>query len=360
MDITILARAGDPFPGSAFAKPCYRIPALTVTPSGRLLLAYDVREDWRDLPGDFDIALRHSDDHGCSWSEPRALRRHEPGHGFGDASLTVDPASGRVLCWYVGSRGRSFFSADAGPGGEGLELWLSVSDDDGLTWTHRDLTAALKPADVTGMFASSGNGGVTTSGRLLQPFVLRRDGQHFAAVARSDDDGEHWSLGQFVGPDCDENKVLGLPDGQVLLHARATPRRRVARSRDGGVTFTAPTPDAALTDPACNGGLAMLGHALVCSLCDDPAERRRLSVRTSNDLGATWSDAVLVDRGASAYSVAAALADGCLGLAWEAGDYDEIVFARITAAELGLTGTPASLAPREALADAARPPEVAG
>ncbi len=249
----MLASSGDPFPGSAFAAPVYRIPALAVTGSGRVLAAYDVRLDWRDLPGDFDIALRHSDDHGLTWSDARVLRRHEPGRGFGDASFVVDPDSGRVFCWYVGSTGRSFFSAEAGPDAAGLELWLSVSDDDGLTWRHRDLTA-LKPADVTGMFASSGNGSVTRT-RLLQPFVLRTtDGQHYAATAYSDDGGDTWTLGERVGPDCDENKVLGLPDGSVLLHARATPRRRAARSVDGGRTFSAPCPTPRWSTPRATAG----------------------------------------------------------------------------------------------------------
>lgn len=363
MQVSVLARSGEPFPGAAFEAPCHRIPALAVTASGRVLAAWDVRLDWRDLPGDFDIALRHSDDHGQTWGEPRALRRHAPGHGFGDASLLV-AASGRILCWYVGSTGRSFFSADAGPDGEGLELWLSSSDDDGLTWTHREMTH-LKPADVTGMFASSGNGTVTTSGRLLQPFVLRTPaGEHFAATAFSDDGGDTWELGERVGPDCDENKVLGLPDGTVLMHARARPRRRVARSTDGGRTFSEPIPDAALVDPACNGGLALLdttdGPVVVASTCDDPAVRTRLSVRTSADLGHTWSPPILVDAGASAYSVCVALADGSLGIAWEAGDYDELVFVRISPEELGLAGTPASLVAREGRPGAAKPPEVAG
>lgn len=378
----MLARSGDPFPGAAFAAPVYRIPALAVTGSGRVLAAYDVRLDWRDLPGDFDIALCHSDDHGLTWSDARVLRRHEPGHGFGDASIVVDPDSGRVFCWYVGSTGRSFFSADAGPGAAGLELWLSVSDDDGLTWQHRDLTS-LKPADVTGMFASSGNGSVVRMAdpaeavrlaepveaqpatRLLQPFVLRTtDGEHYAATAFSDDGGDTWTLGERVGPDCDENKVLGLPDGSVLLHARATPRRRSARSVDGGRTFSAPVPDPALVDPACNGGLALLttdgGPVVVASTCDDPDARARLSLRTSTDLGHAWSPPVLVDAGASAYSVAVPLADGSLGLAWEAGDYDEIAFARISATDLGLTGEPASLVARAGRPGGARPPEVAG
>ncbi|WP_425308522.1 sialidase family protein [Ammonicoccus fulvus] len=359
MDDVVLARTGDPFAGAAFAEPCYRIPALTVTTTGRVLVAYDVRRDWRDLPGEFDIALRHSDDHGRTWSEPRTIRRHTAGHGFGDASLLTDPATGRVLCWHVGSTGRSFFDAEAGPTGEGLELWLSVSDDDAETWSHRDLTG-LKPADVTGMFASSGNGTVLASGRLVQPFVLRRGEEHFAAMAVSDDSGETWSLGEWIGPDCDENKVLGLPDGSAVFHARARPRRRVARSVDGAVSFDPPIPDPALVDPACNGGLALLGDHVVCSLLDDPAERRRLTLRTSADAGETWGQPILADAGAAAYSVVAELADGSLALVWEAGDYAEIVFARISAEELGLAGAAPTLVAREGTPGAAKPPEVAG
>lgn len=359
MEVVELARAAEPFAGSAFEAPRYRIPALCVTASGRLLAAYDVRADWRDLPGDFDLALRHSDDGGRTWSAPRALRRHEPGHGFGDASLTADPASGRIVCWYVGSRGRSFFSADAE---EGLELWCSTSTDDGLTWTHRDLSA-LRPAGATGMFASSGNGTATASGRLLQPFVLRRGGQHGAASGFSDDGGLTWALGEPIGPDCDETKLLGLPDGSVLLHARATPRRRAARSADGAA-FGVPEPDAALVDPGCNGGLALLaagvaGPRVVATGLDDPSERRRLVARVSRDGGTTWDAPVVIDAGAAAYSVAVPLPDGSLGVAWESGDYDALLFARITASELGVDG-PATLVPHPGRPGAAKPPEVAG
>lgn len=353
-----LLSAGEPFAGSAFDEPVYRIPALAVSRTGRVLAACDVRADWRDLPGDFDVVLRHSDDHGHTWSPPRVLRSHSSGHGFGDASLIADPATGRLLCWYVGSTGRSFFSAEPGRGAPGLELWLATSDDDGQTWTHRDMTA-LRPDDVGGMFASSGNGAALASGRLLQPFVLRRGEQHFAAVARSDDGGDTWQLGEPVGPDCDESKVLGLRGDEVLLHARATPLRRAARSTDGGVTFAPAEPDAVLTDPACNGGLVVLGEHVVCSILDDPHQRRRLALRTSGDQGRTWSPPLLADAGACAYSVLATLADGALGLAWEGGDYESILFARITAADLGLTGTPPTLTPRAGAPGSARPPEVA-
>lgn len=156
METAVIARSGDPLDGSAFDSPCYRIPALTVTATGRVLLAWDVRAGWRDLPGDFDVVYRTSDDHGRTWGPVRVLRRHGDGHGFGDASLIADPATGNVLCWYVGSTGRSYFTAEP-CAGQGLELWLAISTDDGETWEHRDLSA-LRPDWVGGMFAASGNG----------------------------------------------------------------------------------------------------------------------------------------------------------------------------------------------------------
>lgn len=358
---TVLVRAGDPVAGAASERPCYRIPALAVLPTGRIVAVWDVRADWRDLPGPFDLVLRTSDDDGRTWSPLRVFRGHEGGRGFGDASLLVGP-DGQSLCWYVSSDGESFFSAR--PGGPGLGLWLSTSEDGGDTWTHRDL-GALRPSWVGGMFAASGNGirlrHGAHAGRLLQPFVARDGaGRHFAVAAWSDDDGASWALGERVGPDCDENKLVELTDGSVLMHARATPRRRQAWSVDGGVTFGDPLPHAALVDPACNGGLCRWGEVLVSSLLDDERERRRLGLRWSRDEGRTWSESVLVDAGAAGYSVLAELADGALGLLYEAGDYEALVFRRIERGELGELSGPARLVARAASGEsAAKPPEVA-
>lgn len=354
-----LARTGEPLVGSAFDAPTYRIPALAVTPTGRVIAAWDVRADWRDLPGPFDLVYRVSDDSGNTWSDVRVLRARTDEGGFGDASFIVG-STGTIFCWYVGSTGRSFFTADPGPSGEGLRLWLATSIDDGDTWTHRDLTDALKPADVTGMFASSGNGATLASGRLVQPFVLRTEAeQHYAAMAYSDDAGATWQLGERIGPDCDENKVVELPDGRVLLHARARPRRRSAISTDGGISFTAPVPHDQLVDPACNGGLARWGTDLVCTLLDDPAERRRLALRVSPDGGETWGNSVLLDEGAAAYSVALELPDGRLGVIWEAGDYDALQFAAISREEVGLDGGAVTFTPIKSEGGSAAPPEVA-
>ncbi len=361
----VLSRAGEPSPGAAFARPCYRIPALAVLPAdrpdapGRIVAAWDVRADWRDLPGPFDLVLRHSDDGGRTWSPVRVLRQHEGERGFGDASLLVG-LDGTLFCWYVSSDGESFFSAR--PGGPGLGLWLSRSDDGGLNWTHRELPG-LRPAWAGGMFAASGNGSCLTDGpfrgRLYQPFVARDGGGAHWAVPGWSDDGEHWMLGERVGPDCDENKLVGLPDGSILMHARATPRRRQALLAAGADRFTDPVPHEALVEPGCNGGLCRWGGLLVASLPDDATRRRRLALRWSADQGRTWSAPVLADAGAAGYSVVQPLADGALGLIYEAGDYEAIIFVRIEPGELGELGGAVSLVARPGSSGAAKPPEVA-
>ncbi|MDO4783890.1 MAG: sialidase family protein [Propionibacteriaceae bacterium] len=340
----ILARRGEPLPGSAFAAPCYRIPAMALTGSGRIVVAYDVRADHLDLPGEFDIVVRTSDDHGRSWSAPAILRSHEPGHGFGDASLLYDPVTGTLWCWYVGSTGASFW--DDG----GLELWLARSGDEGQTWTHRQLNLPTDRIEADGplgaMFASSGHGVAHSSGRLIQPMVFRpaRTTDRHAVMAYSDDHGETWELGHPVR-DCDENKVAELTDGRLLLHGRANPLRKQAFSSDRGETFTAPRAHPGLPDPSCNGGLARLRDgSLVCTLLDPPQEpleagldptrgqgaglawgrRANLVARFSHDDGQTWSPPTPVWPGEAAYSVALPLGTGEIGVVYERGSYDEI------------------------------------
>lgn len=351
MEVVEIVRAGDPSPGSPYAQPCFRIPAL-VASGERLLLAYDVREDWRDLPGPFDIMLRTSDDVGRTWSAPIPFRMHDGSVGYGDASLIAEGDD--VWCWYVSSDGPSFFTATAG---HGLGLWLAHSVDRGETWTHTEVPG-LRPSDVGGMFATSGNGIVLRqgpyAGRLLQPFVLRtQDGKRWAAVAASDDRGVTWTLGPRVGPDCDETKVVEVVEdeprsagtaagpsardgvGGVLLLARDRPRRRTSWSADG-LTYSLPEPHSALLDPGCNGGAVTLpDERLVISLLDHETDRCRLVLRISDDAGLTWSPSIVVDPGAAAYSVLAVLPDGDLGLVYEVGDYQGIRFIRIGVDELG-------------------------
>lgn len=128
-----------------------------------------------------------------------------------------------------------FFSSKAGNNERDPDVQqadFSWSDDDGVTWQHRRITAAIKDPTWEGLFAASGAGIQLQhgphSGRLIQQYVIRQRGRNFAASAISDDHGATWRMGAPVGPGMDENKSVELSDGTVMLNSRAKPFRLVA------------------------------------------------------------------------------------------------------------------------------------
>ncbi|MBW7934236.1 MAG: exo-alpha-sialidase, partial [Gemmatimonadaceae bacterium] len=218
---------------------------------------------------------------------------------------------------------------------------VSWSDDDGLTWTHRRITRAIKKPDWVSLFASSGQGIQLRrgphAGRLIQQYAVRIDTSFYAASVMSDDHGATWRVGGLVGPGADENKVVELSDGRLMLNSRATPHRKVAFSTDGGETWTGWRDEPQLQDPANNGAITRYDESarsatarwLLFSNTDDPRERRNVTVKMSCDDGATWPFKTVVDSGPSAYSTIARLPDGALGVLYEQGPYKRIVFVHL-------------------------------
>lgn len=321
----------------------YRIPALAATPSGRLIALFDGRPDLDDLPGPIDLLIRVSDDNGTTWSPDSVLLRHDGIAGFGDASIIVDPTvgdHGRILVFVQATRLAGFFESSFGTGQDDptvAHVDLLQSDDDGVTWTQRRVTAQFRGPDLPAIFASSGMGGRIAvglyAGRLLQTFVMRRKGELLAAVGYSDDHGETWTLGADI-PGGNESAAIGLDDGTVLVHSRATPHRLAGRSSDGGVSLDSLAADTALPDPGDNGSLCALSSgAVVCTHNHDTDLRRRTVLKRSFDGGRTWPEAVVLEPGSSAYSTACELADGRIGVLFERMGYTEIAFCRVEDAD---------------------------
>lgn len=336
----------------------YRIPALAISTRGTLLAAYDGRPNLDDLPNPIDLLLRRSYDNGVTW-EPQQLVRTGSGlHGFGDPSLLVDSDTGRIFMFHAAGTHAGFFEAVDGlePDDDVQHADVSFSDDDGDTWQHCRLTAQLKHGAVTGLFAAAGQGiQIHTgpfAGRLVQQFVLLVDGAITAASAFSDDHGETWTLGELIGPGTsgvgpNENKVVCLDDGRLLLHSRATPCRLAAVSEDGGQTWSPLQPVPDLPDPSDNGSLTRFDgqpHGtfaapetsswLLASNNQDPHLRRNTMLSLSPDNGATWPAKLLLCPGSSAYSTVARLPNGNIGVLYERQGYREIVFASIPAEQL--------------------------
>jgi sialidase-1 len=354
----------------------YRIPALAVSREGTLLAAYDGRPNLDDLPNPIDLLLRRSADNGRTWGPQQVVRTGVGLNGYGDPSLVVDADTGRIFLFHAAGTHAGFFEAVAGmePDDQVQHCDLSFSDDDGLTWEHRRVTAGLKlrpptrpgePA-ITGIFAAAGQGiqihAGRFRGRLVQQFVVLAGGEIMAASAFSDDHGENWTLGELIGAAThgfspNENKVAALADGRLLLHSRGTPRRLAATSDDGGTTWSALVPVEDLPDPGDNGSLvrfdglpsvaSFAGGAtdswLLATNNHDTALRRNTVLSLSPDNGLGWPARLVLCPGSSAYSTAARLPDGNIGVLYERQGYREIVFASIPAEQLTaqLTAGPA-------------------
>jgi len=322
----------------------YRIPAMAVTPSGRVIAIYDGRFDFDDLPAPIDLVLRTSDDNGSTWSNQSIFREHDGVYGFGDASIIIDPAigdKGRIIVFYQHTKLAGFFESKAGTDLSDpviSQIGLSYSDDDGKSWQHKYVTDQLKAENTLGIFATSGMGGCIIggefSGRLLQTFVLRTNTQLFSQIGYSDDHGATWSLGAVI-PGGNETAITSLHDGSIFFHSRGTPFRLTGRSLDGGITLSDLAPDQSLPDPSDNGSLTTLsnGH-LICTHNHDSDLRMNTVIKESRDGGKTWSRGLVIEDGSSAYSTACELADGSIGVLFERNAYVEMVFARIKPEEL--------------------------
>jgi sialidase-1 len=226
---------------------------------------------------------------------------------------------------------------------------------------------------VVGEFASSGEGIQLQygphRGRLIQQFagtVVQPDGSKTiqAYSVYSDDHGKSWQMGTPVGTAMDENKVVELSNGDVMLNSRDSVGgggRKIAISHDGGATYGPVAYDQTLTDPRNNAAITRMfpdapaGSAdakkLLFSNADNPPfQRINGTIRYSCDDGASWSTSRAFAPGQpTSYSTVTPLGDGRYGVLYE-GAGNAITFASFDAQWLGplcgsLSADPIALAP---------------
>jgi sialidase-1 len=361
------AVATDVFASGSGGYHTYRIPSLLATPTGALLAFCEGRKTGAGDAGDIDLVLRRSDDGGRTWG-PMTLVHEEGGTRpitIGNPCPVVDATTGTI--WLTFCRNNA-------------DILVTSSRDDGRTWAApTTITASVKRPGWT--WYATGPGVAIQlrrgphAGRLVVPCDHREavDGKPvtFSHVFFSDDHGRSWSLGGTVERHTNECQVVELADGELLINMRnywgregGRPdrgrRRALARSRDGGATWSPLGFDATLIEPVCQASLIAVprpgqpaAERLVFANPASTTARRALTVRVSDDGGKSWPVSLTVEEGPAAYSCLAPLPDGRVGLLYERGKPAHITFTALTLPE---PGTP----PLGALSsDGRRPPDPA-
>ena len=330
----------------------YRIPGLVTTNHGTLLAFCDGRmRKSGDPPNKINLVLKRSTDAGKTWSPLQTLA--ENGNGaVADSCGVVDRETGTVWIFSVyAPEGVGSYNAAPGLSGETFFYKGIKSDDDGVTWSPPiDVTAMVKKPEWSAGSTGVGRGIQTRSGRLIVP---RYHAAYHAGsttpdssvsyVSYSDDHGKTWKIGgdaQWPGG-TNECQLAELADGTLLLNMRGVQGnlRKVARSRDGGLSWTEIHEDASLIEPRCQGSLqgftSTIAHDKNRLLFANPAstERKNLTVRLSYDEGRTWPVAKQLHAGPAAYSCLTILSDQTAACLFEAGErtaYEKISFVRFS------------------------------
>ena len=361
-------------PGVAGFK-CHRIPALTTATNGWIIAAWDGRpETCQDAPQANSIVYRISKDGGKSWTPIQTALAGAPGAnkvGFSDPSFVVDRTTGTIFLFSVKSFDAGLFQSQLGTDPHArniLHAHVIESHDNGQTWVNPRTITDQVTAGYEGQwftrFASSGEGIQLRygahAGRLIQQYAVANSGSTslMAVSVYSDDHGVTWKPGTPSEGSADENKVVELSDGRLLLNSRTqgtAGQRLEAISYDGGQTWGPFRHNWDLTDPRNNASIiraypnAPQGSArarvLLFSNADSSTARANGTIRVSYDDGFTWNEGKVFESGDMAYSTLHALGDGTWGLLYETGGYKNIDFMRVDAAYLGLKDPGEDVAP---------------
>ena len=362
-------------PGSYYS---FRVPSLIVAPDGSLLAFAEGRRgtggDPRtqtNAPG--DLVMKRSTDNGVTWGELKIIDHGFETNGwqvdFADPTTVVDETTQPptlILCYGQWEDKGAVYPAPGNnpdPAAHNQVIWVRSSTNSGTTWSdRRQIIKPVGPPDSPdGLYWRSGEPGpgngiqlrwqqgrnAALNGRLLIP--AKRSGSSTPTgsvssrpfVYYSDDHGATWHVGNVTsGPDANEDDLVELTDGQVLLDARQNggSYRRRHLSDDAGVNWGPDLgDDVVITPVACSVDRYSArrdgddrNRILFSGPAGNPigsgSNRNNLAVWTSYDEGRSFINPVQINSGAAAYSVVRTLPNGDIGVFVETAGYGKIEY----------------------------------
>jgi sialidase-1 len=322
----------------------YRIPVLIRATNETLLTFCEGRKDSASDTGRIDLLLKRSSDGGATWSAQQVVWS-DGTNVCGNPAPVVDQTTGTIwllMGWNVVADTEKMIMD--GRSHDTRRVFVTSSRDNGISWsTPQDITGSVKKPHWRWYATGPANGIQLThaphQGRLVIPANHSDHSDpsrhpYRSHVILSDDGGATWRLGGVEEDRTNESTVVELPDGTLLQNMRSyhgENRRAVARSTNGGETWSKVTLDGTLIDPVCEASLIRIGNRLVFA---NPAstKRERMTVRMSDDDGLSWKTVVVLHEGPSAYSSLVELSRAKVGCLFEGGKsspYEKIFFAQV-------------------------------
>ncbi len=349
----------------------YRIPAIIKLPNNELLAFCEGRVHGPGDFGDIEIVMKGSVDNGKTWNKMKtvvdadSLQAGNPAPVV-DLTDTAYP-KGRVFLFYnTGNKPE----ADIRRGKGMREVWYMTSVDEGTTWSepvnitaqvHRPKQPMVNPAYN---FSEDWRSYANTPGHALQFSSGKYKGRIYVAANHSkgepkkdfedyfahgyytDDHGKTFHLSEAINlPGGNESTAAEISGNGLLLNARNQrgdiKERIVAKSIDGGETWSSISFDKHLPDPVCEGSILNIGMVNgknVLAFCNaaDTLNRNHLTLRISFDEGITWKKNILLDKSDddagkdfTAYSDIVKLSENEIGVLYERDGYSQIVFTNI-------------------------------
>ena len=252
----------DVFVGRTDGYQNYRIPSLVCTPKGTLMAFCEGRKYRGDDESPTNLMLKRSLDGGKTWLPMQIIIEADPG-AAADPTAVIDQSTGAVLLVYelcpkleMDKGPINYYGRAPGLGRDSVTAWVTTSSDEGVTWSAPvDITAMVKKPAWTMIAHGPGVGIQIRSGRLIVPcWRTEHSGACLNFFTYSDDHGKTWLLGDTELPGVNENQVVELADGAVLLNVRSASVkgfRMGATSKDGGKSWSELFDVPELPDPCC-------------------------------------------------------------------------------------------------------------